>query len=78
MKAVKNELKKLFKDKDLVNNVAGEMQRTVLMGSESIIHRVMSGHIQREEGTEYTLHLRTYFVTSTLLVVTLLWLIPLC
>ena len=52
MKALKNELKKLFKDKDLVNKVAGEMQRAVLMDSGSIIRRVMSGLIQSEEGTE--------------------------
>ena len=51
MKACKNELKKLFKDKDLVNNVAGEMQRTVLMDSESIIRKLMLGLIQSEERT---------------------------
>ena len=52
MKALKNELEKVFKDKDLVNKVAGEMQRTMLMDSESIILRVLSGLIQSEEGTE--------------------------
>ena len=45
MKALKNELKKVFKDQGLINNVAGEMQRTVLMDSESIIRRVMFGLI---------------------------------
>ena len=52
MKALTNELKKIFKDQGLRNNVAGEMQRTVLMHSESIIRRAMSGLIQGEEGTE--------------------------
>ena len=56
MKALKNEFKKVFKDQGLVNKVAGEMQRTVLMGSESIIRRVMSGLIQTEVGTENTIH----------------------
>ena len=52
MNALKNKLKKVFKDQRLRNNVAGEMQRTVLTDSESIIRRVMSGLIQGEEGTE--------------------------
>ena len=42
----------VFKDQGLINKVAGEMQRTVLMDSESIIRRVMPGLIQGEEGTE--------------------------
>ena len=52
MKALKNELKKVFKDQRLRNNVAGEMQRTVLMDRESIIRKVIFGFIQGEEGTE--------------------------
>ena len=36
MKALKNELKKVFKDQGLFSKVAGEMQRTMLMDSEGI------------------------------------------
>ena len=49
MKMLKTELKTAFNDQELVNKTAGEMQRTVLMDSESIILRVISGLIQDDE-----------------------------
>ena len=42
-------LKTVFNDQELVDKIAGEMQRTVLMDSESIIRRVISGLIQEDE-----------------------------
>ena len=49
MKMLKTELKTVFIDQELVGKIAGEMQRTVLMDSESIIRRVISGLIQGDE-----------------------------
>ena len=49
MKMLKTELKTLFNDQELVDKIAGEMQRTVLMNSESIIRRVISGLIEGDE-----------------------------
>ena len=49
MKMLKTELKRVFNDQELVDKIAGEMQRTVLMNSESIIRRVISGLIQGDE-----------------------------
>ena len=46
---LKTELKMVFNDQELVDKIAGEMQRTVLMDSESIIRRVISGLIQGNE-----------------------------
>ena len=46
---LKTELKTVFNDQELVDNIAGEIQRTVLMDSESIIRRVISGLIQGDE-----------------------------
>ena len=49
MKMLKTELKSVFNDQELVDKIAGEMQRTVLMDSESIIRRVISDLIQGDE-----------------------------
>ena len=49
MKMLKTELKTVFNDQELVDKIAGEMQRTVLMDSQSIISRVISGLIQGDE-----------------------------
>ena len=49
MKMMKTELKTVFNDQELVDKIAGEMQRTVLMDSQSIIRRVISGLIQGDE-----------------------------
>ena len=46
---LKTELKMVFNDQELVDKIAGEMQRMVLMDSESIIRRVISGLIQGDE-----------------------------
>ena len=49
MKMLKTELKAVFNDQELVDKIAGEMQRMVLMDSKSIICRVISGLIQGDE-----------------------------
>ena len=49
MKMLKTELKTVFNDQELVDRIAGEMKRTVLMDSESIVRRVISGLIQGDE-----------------------------
>ena len=49
MKMLKTKLKTVFNDQELVDKIAGEMQRTVLMDSESIIYRVIPGLIQGDE-----------------------------
>ena len=49
IKMLKTELKTVFNDQELVDKIAGEMQRTVLMDSKSIIRRVISGLIQGDE-----------------------------
>ena len=49
MKRFRTELKKMFQKDEHINKIAGEMQRTVLMDSESIVCRVISGLIQGEE-----------------------------
>ena len=49
MKMLKTELKTVFYDQELVDKIEGEMQRTLLMYSESIIQRVISGLIQGDE-----------------------------
>ena len=48
IKALKVDLKKIF-DNDLLDEVFAVMQKTVLMDSESIVQRVMSGLIQGED-----------------------------
>ena len=45
-KMLKTELKTVFDDQELVDKIAGEMQRTVLMDSESIIRGIISGLLQ--------------------------------
>ena len=45
MKMLKTELKTIFNDLELVDRIAGEIQRRVLMDSECIIRRVISGVI---------------------------------
>ena len=49
MKMLKTELKTVFNDQELVDKIAGEMQRTVLMDSESNIRRVISVLVQGDE-----------------------------
>ena len=49
MKMLKTELKMVFNDQKLVDKIAGEMQRMVLMNSKSIIRRVISDLIQGDE-----------------------------
>ena len=49
MKMLKTELKTVFNDQELIEKIAGEMQRKVLMDNESIIRRVISGLIQGDE-----------------------------
>ena len=49
IKTLRKDLKKVFHNNELLDEVVATMQKTVLMDSESIIHRVMSGLIQGEE-----------------------------
>ena len=49
IKTLRVDLKKIFDNKELLDEVIAMMQKTVLMDSESIIHRVMSGLIQGED-----------------------------
>ena len=48
IKALKVDLKKIFNN-ELLEEVVAVMQKTVLMNTESIIQRAMSGLIQRED-----------------------------
>ena len=48
IKALKVNLKKIFNN-ELLQEVVAVMQKTVLMDTESIIQRAMSGLIQRED-----------------------------
>ena len=49
IKVRKIDLKKIFDNDELLEEVVAVMQKTVLMDSESIIRRVMSGFIQGED-----------------------------
>ena len=40
--------KKIFDNKERVRKIVGEMQKTILMDSESIIRKVLSGLVQSE------------------------------
>ena len=46
-KAIK-QLENIFKTKDLCKQVAVEMQKTILMDSETIIQKVLSGLVQSD------------------------------
>ena len=49
IKLLHGDLKKLFEEKEQLAEVIATMQKTVLMDSESITRRVMSGLIQGED-----------------------------
>ena len=49
IKALRFDLKKSFENNELLDEIIAMMQRTVLMDSESIIQRVISGLIQGED-----------------------------
>ena len=49
IKALGKDLKKVFHNNELSDEVVARMRKTVLMDSESIMRRVMSGLIQGEE-----------------------------
>ena len=42
------EVKKIFKKDDLSEKIVGEMKRTVLMDSETIIRKILPGLVQTE------------------------------
>ena len=42
------EVKKIFKQDDLSKEIVGEMQRTILMDGEIIIHKILSGLVQTD------------------------------
>ena len=49
IKALKVDLEEIFNNNDLLDEAVAMMQKTVLMDSESIVQRVMSGLIQGED-----------------------------
>ena len=49
IKALRFDLEKVFENNELLDETIAMMQRTVLMGSHSIIRRVTSILIQRED-----------------------------
>ena len=49
IKALKVDLKKIFDNNKLLEGVIAVMQKAVLVDSESIVRRVMSGLIQGED-----------------------------
>ena len=52
IKTLKVDLKKIFHNNELLEEVFAVMQKTVLMDSESIIRRVMSGLIKGEDNKQ--------------------------
>ena len=52
MKSVMVELSNVLNKNELVKQVAGEMQKTILIDSESTIRKVLSGLIQGENVDE--------------------------
>ena len=50
IKALKVDLNKMLENNELLDEVVAMMQKTVLMDSESIVRRVMSGLIQEDNG----------------------------
>ena len=42
------EVKKIFKQDDLSKKIVGEMQRTILMDGEIIIHKILSELVQTD------------------------------
>ena len=49
VKQAMNDLKGIFGKEDICKNLIGEMQKTILMDSETIIRKVLSGLIQSDE-----------------------------
>ena len=49
IKALKVDLEEIFNNNDLLDEAVAMTQKTVLMDSESIVQRVMSGLIQGED-----------------------------
>ena len=49
IKMLKVDLKKIFNNNELLEEVVAVMQKTVLIDRESIVQRVMSGLIQGED-----------------------------
>ena len=49
MERLKTELRKMLQKDEHIDKLVGEMQRTVLLDSESIVRMVISGLIQGEE-----------------------------
>ena len=49
IKMLKVDLKKIFNNNELLEEVVAVMQKTILIDRESIVQRVMSGLIQGED-----------------------------
>ena len=48
VKEILKELENLFEKDDLCERIVGEMQRTILMDSETIIWKALSGLVQSD------------------------------
>ena len=60
IKALKVNLMKIFNNNELLDEVVAVMQKTVLMDSESIVRRVMSGLIQGENNEQFILIVKSF------------------
>ena len=49
IKVLKFDLKKIFDNNELLEEMVAVMQKTVLINNERIVRRVMSGLIQRQD-----------------------------
>ena len=54
IKTLRKNLKKVFHNNELLEEVIAMMQKMLLMDSESIVHRVMSRLIQGEEDDKFS------------------------
>ena len=65
IKALKVDLK-IFNNNELLEEVVAVMQKTVLMDSESMVRRVMSGLIQGEDNKKFILIFKNFTLVKIL------------
>ena len=49
MRQITKDMAKVFENGELLKRIVGEMQKTVLMDSETILRKVLSGLVQQED-----------------------------
>ena len=49
MRQITKDMAKVFKNGELLKRIVGEMQKTVLMDSETILRKVLSGLVLQED-----------------------------